>query len=125
MSWTVAAAVSAMAFNLVCSGNYTDWASARLRTTTSMNQVTTPFSVTYRINLDAGRWCWRECDRTYPLASVTEQKIVLQPEHSSMPGLLLHSINRESGVLVRSGDDYSFVGNCAPRKFTGFPQRRF
>ncbi|HEV2594713.1 MAG TPA: hypothetical protein VGU01_05880 [Sphingomicrobium sp.] len=64
------------------------------------------------------------CTQTDALAGVTDQKIIFQQEHSTMPGLLIHEVSREDGSLVRSFDEYSETAKCVRRPFTGFPQRK-
>jgi hypothetical protein len=65
------------AFNLICSG--------AMRTgpvgLALPEQSGEPFTITYRIDLDAGRWCSDTCRETEPLASVFEGRILLRDRH--------------------------------------------
>lgn len=119
------ATAAAMAFNLVCSGDLTseDYFSGR--------QVE-PYSYTYRIDLERGKWCENECRALFDLASVQPTQLTLQDRNIDTPRQrewLTNIINRETGehrILAASGTGTGRVvmdwrGRCERAEFTGFP----
>ena len=112
------------AFNLVCSG------------TTGTIDMERPFapmadpnpvSITYRIDLQEGRWCSNDCTSTKPIYQVTSTQIVLEysedaPDH-------FHWLERETGRFVNRLTLFPRMlmtrGECTRSDFTGFPPLRF
>lgn len=114
-----------VAFNLICSGNATtgtmddrwNW----------INQVTEKFQSTYRIDLDAGRWCAGTCTVTQQIAKVADTQILLANDKTGLEFYL--SINREDGTFMyraKVGDTVEVrMGTCERAPFTGFPALKF
>lgn len=91
------------------------------------------YNVTYRIDLNAGRFCKLDCSETKQLARVTPTEIVFT-DISSNEGTVLEMVNRESGLLFfvdtassQSGRPMGVAisAQCERHPFTGFPTRKF
>jgi len=116
----------AAAFNLACTGQ------GRIGEIGKPVPVARSISKTYRLDLDAKRWCEGACKETRKIAEITDTEIRLVfVENSQSPtGFDAETvINRESGNWLdsdKSGDFYEVnVGTCKPAPFSGFPQRQF
>jgi hypothetical protein len=121
------ALAAAAAFNLVCSG--TETYSDNMAPSSARER---PFSVTYRVDLNAGRWCSGECPETLAIYRVTERQITLTSNEAQRKNTVdwIHiDINRESGRLsadtVLKTSFYIRDGQCRPAPFAGFPTRKF
>jgi len=89
----------------------------------------------YRIDLAAKRWCYKECDRTYNIYSVTPSAITLQqevgPELGSDGSVRVHEIDRSTGELDHyrrqrsTGVTYEIKAACEQAPFSGMPKPRF
>jgi hypothetical protein len=110
------------AFNLVCAGT--------LRTgpigLALPESGGTPFEITYRIDLDGGRWCSDECDTIEPVALVLDGQIVLRelytPAGSSV--IMISPATRRFTDTTIAGDTATLrSGVCVAGAFTGFPVR--
>jgi len=117
----LAAAVAA--FNLVCSG------------TTHIGDVKkehqSAYAQTFRIDLDAQRWCWGKCETTEPIYSVSATEIMLKLAQDKAAGNeTFISLNRENGaVLDRTKFNFQLfimnTGKCEKAAFSGFPAKKF
>lgn len=120
--WLAAAA----AFNLVCSGT--------LSQKSFQTERAEPYSYTYRIDLDAKKFCGDECKAISDIAEVQPGFIRLFPNKNiDTPRLREFSnetINRETGrhsALSTSGFGRNILimkweGKCERSAFTGFPE---
>lgn len=111
------AADRATKFDLICNGE------ARFTPRHSPR----PVQHRYRVNLDEMRWCWEECERTFPLASATVDRITFNQEpdggYSSYVSRIDGSYSRYNDG--RRGTWTSDRGTCQPGPFSGLPQPRF
>lgn len=108
------------AFNLICSGT--------MRTgpvgLALPEQDGEPFTITYRIDLDARRWCSDTCEETEPLASVFEGQILLRDQHEpdgSNVVTIIPAIGRFTDTMIQGNTATLRSGTCRPQTFTGFP----
>ena len=123
----IIAIAAAAAFNLVCSG--TEWAGTKPADKDPYNKATgKPFTDTYRVNLERGRWCFNTCDTTSPIQQADEANILL--DSATDPDLKsgrLIRVSRETGQLVHrvAIGDYAFIriGKCEAGPFTSFPKK--
>lgn len=111
-------------FDLVCSGSTrTDGGEPR------------PTERRIRVDLDAGRWCQEECDRTWPIADAAQDVLVFDQEgqgDSAARRVALHRVSRVTGAWYSSVSTRAPIrmlvvteGTCEPAAFSGFPQPRF
>ena len=117
----LAAAQIAIAFNLICSGT--------MRTgpigLALPEQDGEPFTVTYRIDLEARRWCTDACEDTEPLALVFEGLILLRDQHDDEGSstVTIFPAQRHFTDTVIVGNTATLrSGTCQPAPFTGFPR---
>jgi len=114
------------AFNLVCTGTtYIGTGTAALK---KENQ--SPYSATFRIDLDAERWCSGDCATTEHIYAIGQTKIVLKLEQDEKIGSeSFISLNREDGSILDRTKVSDFMimnsGKCERSPFTGFPIRKF
>jgi len=114
---------AATAFNLVCLG------ATFIGDIKKENE--SPFIQTFRIDLDAQRWCAGNCETTSRIFSVSDTMIMLKLEHDKEAGdESFISLNRENGVILdRTRFNHQFfsmkTGTCERVPFTGFPAKRF
>jgi hypothetical protein len=108
------------AFNLICSGT--------MRTgpvgLALPEQDGEPFTIIYRIDLDARRWCSDACEETEPLASVFEGQILLRDQHEpdgSNVVTIIPAIGRFTDTMIQGSIATLRSGTCRPETFTGFP----
>jgi hypothetical protein len=121
-----------MAFNLVCIGS--EYTGPSLAESLLDGPHQAPYAVIYRVDLSRMRYCFNECDRTYPLASVSESEIVFRRGADVGPGAAADSVervNRENGRFIEMfvRDDRAMVtvrrGTCQRAEFEGLPNRLF
>lgn len=117
---------AAAVFNLDCTG--TTFIGAGLDAIKKQNQ--TPYAETFRIDLNAERWCSGKCETTTHIYRVSPTMIMLKLEQDEKIGSeSFISLNREDGsVLDRTRVDTFIVmntGKCQSAPFTGFPARKF
>lgn len=115
-----AALQAAVAFNMICTG--------MLRTgpigMALPEETGEPFTVEYRIDLDARRWCADDCADSEALASVTDGVIVLRERYDEDGSsvIMLHPRSgRFSDTLIEGNNATLRSGICAPAEFSGFP----
>lgn len=124
MSLAVFTLAAATAFNLVCTGN--------LETSSILGKETTKYSIIYRIDLDAGKWCDGECKAPEKIAEIQPAKFILQSSAGQTPPPVVrvtNVIDRETGthnIFGSSGYGASAIvmhwsGVCEKADFTGFP----
>lgn len=109
----------AATFNLVCTGTRTIHEPGE-------DRRTEPFVETYRINLDASRWCKGICAETRAVAYQDAKNIILEaffPAGISASRSI--TIDRETGVFHLDIGSASETGSCEPKPYTGLPARRF
>lgn len=118
----------AAAFNLVCAGHY----KVELKALSSINMTEgTPFAITYRIDLERGRFCTNDCASTEALANVTETEIVFRGDPVRQDDATGNDtrVNRETGAyastITLSDEIVLFDGTCRRAPFTGFPPGGF
>jgi len=120
-------AASANAFNLNCSG------SLRTLMPYLLKDETEPYSKTYRIDLDAKKWCDGECKAQFDIAEVTPLAIILQDKNIDTPRehqKVRAQISRETGaeyIYANSGVGRMRMtmvwdGRCEKAAFSGFPR---
>jgi hypothetical protein len=108
------------AFNLVCSGTMRSGPVGLALP----EQDGEPYSITYRIDLDARRWCSDACAAIEPLDSVFEGQIVLRNQHDeagSSVVTIFPARGRFTDTLIEDNIATLRSGTCAPEPFTGFP----
>lgn len=120
-------ASTAALFNLVCTG--TQFIGGPADIWAGKNK--TPYSVEYRIDLKAERWCFGNCASTRPIHRVDSTQIVFEMSEDST-GDNLVVVNRESGAFLDrqrflGAEGYTSMryGTCVRAPFKGFPARRF
>ena len=130
MAALLTAAVAA-AFNLVCSGTYVSFDSAKLF---EPGAEKTPFDVTLRLDLKIERWCEGVCKETKPIALVGSRLIFLESGGVDADGQEDYSdsfttINRETAEYSQRvrfrGKGLLWTGKCESKPFTGFPALKF
>lgn len=88
-----------------------------------------PFTITYRVDLEQGRYCAGECITTEAIAEVTDTEITFHRVPITDRGGSRILVNRETGryvhIEVVKDDATVYQGDCQRAPFTGFPQRRF
>jgi len=112
----------ALAFNLVCSGT--------MRTgpvgLALPEEAGEPFSITYRIDLDARRWCSDACETVESLAGIVEGQILLRDLHAadgSNVVTIFPARVRFTDTLIEGDRATLRSGTCRPEPFSGFPYR--
>jgi hypothetical protein len=108
------------AFDLICSG--------MLRTgpigLALPEQDGEPFTITYRIDLDARRWCSDACAETEPVGTIFEGQILLRDQHDedgSNVVTIFPAWGRFTDTVVQGNNATLRSGTCVPAPFTGFP----
>lgn len=113
-------------FDLTCTGT------TRTLAPSALIDETKPYSTTYRIDLDALKWCSGDCGATWkvveasPTAITLEGKSVDTPrEHETLRNVVSrvtgeHSIAAESGIGSRRMAMF-WKGQCERAEFSGFP----
>jgi hypothetical protein len=108
------------AFNLACSGSMRSGPVGLALP----EQDGEPFTITYRIDLDARRWCSDACTETEALNTVFEGQIVLRDQHDpdgSSVVTIIPALGRFTDTLIEGNTATLRSGTCAPEPFTGFP----
>ena len=132
----IALAAVAATFNLHCTGVHTQ---SQVKGPFQLETVKEePFSVVYRIDLEAGRWCAGPCQATEPLAGLGDGQIAIERSDDSTDTLTMDSqtiVNRETGDYLSrfrfmaadlsSGTVDLKKGHCAREPFSGFPAKLF
>jgi len=117
----IAAALPVIAaFNLICSGTLRSGPVGLALP----ERDGEPFTITYRIDLDARRWCSDACDAVEPLASIIEGQILLRERHDpagSNVVTIFPAQRRFTDTLIEGNTATLRSGTCAPEPFTGFP----
>lgn len=117
----LAAALQAVvAFNMVCTG--------MLRTgpvgMALPEEAGEPFTITYRIDVDAALWCEDDCREREGLA-VAEGVLVLRerydPDGSNVI-MVNPRLGRFSDTLIEGNAATLRSGTCTPEPFSGFPR---
>jgi hypothetical protein len=111
-------AEQATKFDLICTGEARFTPSERPRSVQHR----------YRVNIDEMRWCWEACERTFPLASATVDRITFNQEpdgggYSSYVSRIDGSYSRAN--FSRRGSWVADRGTCEPAPFSGMPQPKF
>jgi hypothetical protein len=117
-------AVAAAAFNLVCDLHQSQVVAR------GQKPATASYRETYRIDLQAMRWCSDTCDETRPVVRAAPRELTLEAAADArIHSLETFTINRESGRMYRYSRigpaHYEQRGTCRVAPFTGFPGRRF
>ena len=110
------------AFDLVCSGTLRSGPVGLALP----EQGGEPFTITYRIDLDARRWCSDACETVEPLASIVEGQILLRERHDptgSNVVTIFPAQGRFTDTTVEGNTATLRSGSCQPEPFTGFPIR--
>jgi hypothetical protein len=94
-----------------------------------------PYTYGFRIDLDAGRWCWSTCERTFEINELGPDLIILHfvdEDGRSVERWTRNEINRQNGEHELLSIDvrpmarfYNVKGVCAPQPFSGFPAALF
>lgn len=108
------------AFDLVCSGTMRSGPVGLALP----EQDGEPFTIVYRIDLDARRWCSDACAETESLDSVFEGQILLRDRHdpeSSSVVTIIPALRRFTDTLIEGDTATLRSGTCQPAPFTGFP----
>lgn len=131
---TLAAALSSPAqaetptqFNLDCTGVL----SKKLN---GQEFPATPFSNTYRVDLQSNTWCAGDCDSPQEIFKVTETEIILSNSKDAEKAAYT-TVNRRTGEFMQgvslhpaggSGSlDVVVLANCKPATFVPIPKRMF
>lgn len=108
------------AFDLICSGT--------MRTgpigLALPEQNGEPFTITYRIDLDARLWCTDSCTATEPLAQIVEGQILLRDRHDadgSNVVTIFPAMRRFTDTAIAGNTATLRSGACEPAPFSGFP----
>lgn len=121
MTWLLAAAATASAFNLSCVG--TEYAGD------GPGAGKDGVQRTYRVDLVSERYCSGDCTSTYPIAKIEQMTIYLARDAADATISNWVSINREDGQIIsrfKMADTvFSYIGRCFPAPFAGFPTRKF
>ena len=116
----IAAALQAIAaFNLACSGTMR---SGPLGLALPEEEGE-PFTIVYRIDLDAGRWCSGACNMIEPIAAVAGGEIVLRDRHDPAGSSVVRFLpgpGRFTDTLIMGDTATLRSGTCEPAPFTGF-----
>jgi hypothetical protein len=114
------------AFNLLCTGTVT--------TNGASGLPDRPYSYTYMIDLDAGKWCSGECKAIHKIVSIQPAQITLEDSEESDPVLGISKlkvfVNRETGRHTGIGssrprgrpNEIYWDGQCERAPFSGFPK---
>ena len=108
------------AFNLICSGTLRSGPVGLALP----EQDGEPFTITYRIDLDARRWCSDACAETEALDSVVEGQILLRDQHDadgSNVVTIFPAQRRFTETLIEGDRATLRSGTCDPVPFSGFP----
>ena len=116
----LAASAAALAFNLDCTGSER----AGPLGLSMPDRAVTRFEISYRIDLDLGRWCSDACGETEELGGVVLARIMLRDRHGPegshviifdpATGRLTDTLNHGDRMVLRHGE-------CRRTAFTGFP----
>jgi hypothetical protein len=110
----------ALAFDLICSGTLRSGPVGLALP----EQAGEPFTISYRIDLDARRWCSEACAETEPLASIFEDQILLRDRHDqdgSNVVTIFPAARRFTDTLIEGNRATLRSGTCTPARFSGFP----
>ena len=110
------------AFNLVCSGTERSGPLGQALP----ERDGAPFTITYRIDVDGGRWCSDPCDTVERLASVIEAQILLRDDHhpaGSNVVIFTPATGRFTDTRIAGNTATLRSGTCERAPFTGFPMR--
>jgi hypothetical protein len=110
----------AAAFNLICSGTMRSGPVGLALP----EQDGEPFTITYRIDLDARRWCSDACASVEPLASIVEGQILLRDQHAGEGSeviTIIPALRRFTDTAIEGNTATLRSGRCEPAPFTGFP----
>ena len=117
----IAAALPVIAaFNLICSGTLRSGPVG----VALPEQEGEPFTIVYRIDLDARRWCSDACEAVEPLASIVEGHILLRDRHDpdgSDVVTIIPEWGRFTDTRIEGNTATLRSGTCVPQRFTGFP----
>jgi hypothetical protein len=117
---------AATAFNLLCAGT--------LHADSFASKRDEPYSVTYRVDLAAKKWCDGECRAIREIADIQPASLQLEePRDINTPTqkeFFSSSIDRETGrhsMVSTSGHREGILilkweGHCEKADFTGFPE---
>ena len=115
-----AALQAALAFNLTCAGTER----AGPLGLSVPDSAVTRFEISYRIDLDLGRWCSDSCGETEVLGGVVLARIMLRDRHGPegshvitfdpATGRLTDTLNHGDRMVLRQAE-------CRRVPFTGFP----
>ena len=109
----------ALAFDLICSGTIRSGPVGLALP----EQDGEPFTITYRIDLDARRWCSDSCAEIEPLA-VVEGLILLRDRHDpdgSNVVTIFPAQRRFTDTSIEGQTATLRSGTCTPERFSGFP----
>jgi hypothetical protein len=112
-----------LAFNLVCSGTMRSGPVGLALP----EQDGAPFTITYRIDLDAGRWCSDDCGDVEQLASIVGGQILLRDRHDpdgSNVLTIFPAQRRFTDTIIAGNVATLRSGTCDAEPFTGFPLNR-
>lgn len=103
-------------FNLNCAG-----------TVITNRSASKPFAKTFRVDLDAGRWCENDCPRSFPLFAISDDTLTFQMKMDEISNIT-EEVDRQSGEYTANGKVFStsmeWHGKCTRTAFTGLPALR-
>ena len=124
----ITAVVAAAAFNLSCVGTEVN---GPFTLSLFVSPDKKPFSATYRVDSDEGRWCLDACSITFPLAALSTAEITFQRQPAEGDPKIGRTVlvSREAGLFT----DVMIIGpraiirsaTCKKTQFTGFPALKF
>lgn len=87
-----------------------------------------PVEHRFRVNIEEMRWCWEACERTFPLAGATVDRITFNQEPEG--GGYSSYVSRIDGSYSRTrlkgrGPWLAENGTCEPAPFSGMPEPKF
>lgn len=112
-------------FNLQCTGE--SWSRVKGKDDATRRRA----DLVYRVDLDAGKWCVRDCDRILDVVSVSDEQIVLWDFDSRATDgeewmTVRTTLNRLTGEAETVRDEKWLEGGsisrCQRRRFTGLGQ---
>lgn len=115
-------------FDLLCKGT--------LKVSSFSGTKTEPFEIRYRVDMEQGKYCEKECRALFTFASIQPGSLTFIDKRVDTPSedsTLITQVNRETGAYVGiSGSrtpgrpELTFTmkwdGTCEREPFSGFPQ---
>ena len=111
---------AALAFNLTCTGTER----AGPLGNSMPDRPPFSFTITYRIDMDLGRWCSGDCERTEALGSVLAGHILLRDQRAPTGRHVIDfdpATGRLTDTLTDGNRQVLRNATCTRQGFSGFP----